>query len=329
MKVEIVKNDTVEDEYILPFGLRTVEVKNGNPIFLRGFSRHEEYPIIGAGLFLPGIVRDYSLMKNLGANSLRTSHYPNTEEMMMMADRLGFLVIDECPANALFYARSKNNNMNKVVTPATLKNHKKSLMEMIQRDKNHPSVIIWSVANEPNTDMPESEKYFREMYRYVRMLDASRLVVIGGAGGKNDHAVKYFDLVCTNIYIMAYNLSGDFGLEGKKVGEYLDMLHRKYKKPIMVTEFGAPAIPGMHSEPPESWTEEFQARHLETYLDVIESKDYVVGAHIWCLAEFKAQQHFGRVINNRKGIFTRTRDPKIAVSMLKKRWMNSKNNELQ
>ncbi len=327
LKIETIKNNRVEDEYILPFGIRTIEIKkgkillNGKPVFLRGFSRHEEYPLIGAGLFTPGIVKDYSLMKELGVNSFRTSHYPNTEEMMRMADRLGFLVIDECPANSLFHVSNENINMKEVITPATLENHKKSLEEMIRRDKNHPSVIMWSVANEPNIGCKEAEGYFKKIYDYVRNLDPTRFVILVSCRDESNSQVpKYFDIICVNRYYMSYNFEGSFELTAEKLSRALDNIYKKYKKPVMVTEFGAPALPGEHSEPPENWTEEFQTRHLETYLDVIESKPYVVGAHIWCFAEYKTQQHIGRVINNRKGVFTRNRQPKMAVRMLKKRW---------
>ncbi|GAH20888.1 unnamed protein product, partial [marine sediment metagenome] len=105
------------DEYTLSIGIRTIEVKNDRLylneklIFLKGFGKHEDFPIIGKGLSLPLIAKDYSLMKWIGANSFRTSHYPYSEEMMNMADKEGFLVIDEIPAVGLFFGKGNKRRL--------------------------------------------------------------------------------------------------------------------------------------------------------------------------------------------------------------------------
>jgi len=122
----LIQNQTIIDEYHLKIGIREVEVTNntillnGKPVFLKGFGKHEDFPVLGKGLSYPLIVKDYQLMKWIGANSFRTSHYPYSEEMMQMADRLGFLVIDEVPAVSL--------NL-KYVTDKTLAAHKDALRE--------------------------------------------------------------------------------------------------------------------------------------------------------------------------------------------------------
>lgn len=163
------------DEYTLSVGIRTIEVKddrlylNGEPIFLKGFGKHEDFPVIGKGLNLPLIVKDYSLMKWIGANSFRTSHYPYSEEMMNMADREGFLVIDEIPAVGLFFGKGNKRRLSLC---------KQYLSELIVRDKNHPSVIMWSIANEPHSTKPEAKEFFRQLYEHTRKLDPSRLVTL-------------------------------------------------------------------------------------------------------------------------------------------------------
>ncbi|MBY9009875.1 MAG: beta-galactosidase, partial [Candidatus Lokiarchaeota archaeon] len=107
LTVDIIKEDSIIDSYTLKVGIRTIEVKgdklllNGNPIYLTGFGRHEDFPITGRGYVPAVIIKDYSLMRWIGANSFRTSHYPYSEQMMDLADRLGFLVIDEIPAVGL------------------------------------------------------------------------------------------------------------------------------------------------------------------------------------------------------------------------------------
>lgn len=100
---ELSSNGKIVDQYSLQVGIRTIEVRgdsillNGQPIYLKGFGRHEDFPITGRGLVEAVIIKDYALMEWIGANSFRTTHYPYSEQMMDLADRLGFLVIDEIP----------------------------------------------------------------------------------------------------------------------------------------------------------------------------------------------------------------------------------------
>ena len=149
LSVTLADNGRVVDRYILEIGIRTVEVNgnqillNGEPIFLKGFGRHEDFYVHGKGLNIPLIVKDYDLLKWVGANSYRTSHYPYSEEEMHMADREGILIIDEIPAVSLQFDDGPEN------INIRLEQCKNQLRDLIERDKNHPSVIMWSVANEP------------------------------------------------------------------------------------------------------------------------------------------------------------------------------------
>ena len=164
--VRIVDGSEVIDEYYDKIGIRTFEVKdghfllNGKSVYLRGFGKHEDADIRGRGLDLVTVKRDYECMKWIGANCFRTSHYPYAEELYQMADEEGFLIIDEVPAVGLmestmnFLAASQGNGkkvgfFEKETTPKLLENHKAALTDMINRDKNHASVIAWSILNEP------------------------------------------------------------------------------------------------------------------------------------------------------------------------------------
>ena len=98
----------------------------------------------------------------------------------------------------------------------------------------------------------------------------------------------------------------------------------------MVTEFGCDTYAGMHAEEPEMFTEEYQVDFIKAYLDVAESKDYVVGMHIWNFADFKTSQSIIRLGGyNLKGVFTRERKPKMAAHYLRERWFNNKGNKKQ
>ncbi len=109
----------------------------------------------------------------------------------------------------------------------------------------------------------------------------------------------------------------------QKLSKDLDAIHRKFKKPVLVTEFGADALPGHHAQPPEMFSEEYQAEMISRYLEVIGKKTYVAGAHVWNLCDFKTAQAVHRPNGmNYKGVFTRDRRPKLAAFILRKLWKN-------
>ena len=149
------------DVYRLPIGIRTVEVSgttfliNHKPFYFHGFGRHEDWNIRGKGMDWSMIVKDFNMIDWLGANSFRTSHYPYSEEIMQMCDERGIVVIDECPAVGM---KSPATFVNK-----TLQHHLEVMSELVSRDMNHPSVVMWSIANEPASNLHESEPYFKVM----------------------------------------------------------------------------------------------------------------------------------------------------------------------
>ena len=156
LEVSLTEGRRATDSYRLDIGIRTVEVRgdrlllNGQPIQLTGFGKHEDFPINGRGLNVPLLVRDHELLRWVGANSYRTSHYPYSEEAMALADKLGVLIIDEIPAVSLNFGDS-DDLVAKRKAQCT-----QQLRELVARDKNHPSVILWCVANEPMAGSPSS-----------------------------------------------------------------------------------------------------------------------------------------------------------------------------
>ena len=163
-RVEGMNNGEPEDVYEEPFGVRKVEVKNGKflingqSFYFKGFGKHEDTYIRGRGLDEVYNVHDIQLMKAMGANSLRTSHYPYSEEMMRLCDREGIVVIDETPAVGLFSSFNfdvsqleKGGNMEDDTWEKmdTSEAHRQVIRELIARDKNHACVVMWSIANEP------------------------------------------------------------------------------------------------------------------------------------------------------------------------------------
>lgn len=330
--VTIGDGKTIKDRYSIETGVRTVAVNNkhillnGKPIFLKGFGKHEDFPIFGRGSAYPVMIKDFSLLKWTGANSFRSTHYPYDEEYFNMADREGILVIDEIPAVGLYFSGDTTElNQRQAIC-------KQYINELVARDKNHPSVIMWCVANEPSqepkigtqTDEASEEKSLAclsELFQQFKKQDPTRLTTFVGvmAGPARWHTLS--DVVCINRYWGWYTNIGDLKAGAKVLSDELDRMYKKFQKPIMVTEFGADSYPGMHTEQPEMYTEEFQTEFIKAYLDVADSKDFVTGMHVWNFADFKTGQNLIRMGGmNYKGVFTRDRKPKMAAHYLRSRW---------
>jgi beta-glucuronidase len=322
LTVEQIKDGNPRDEYALSIGIRSVAVEgdalllNGKPVYLKGFGRHEDFPVTGRG-FLPAvIIKDYELMSWVGANSFRTTHYPYSEQMMDLADRLGFLVIDETPAVGLFFLENGLERRRELCI--------RFVKELIARDRNHPSVIAWSLANEPHSRRPAAKEFFRELYDTAKTLDPSRPVTLASYIGAGEEAFEFLDLVCLNRYHGWYSESGRIEEGCARLSEELDALHAKYPKPVILTEFGADTVPGCHAVEPEMFSEEYQEEFLERHIAVLRTKPYVVGEHVWNLCDFKTSQEVKRFGGmNLKGVFTRDRRPKMAAHLLRRLWKNN------
>ncbi len=319
LTVELRRGDATIDRYSLAIGIRTIAVDgdrlllNGQPITLTGFGRHEDFPITGRGLVPAVIVKDYALMEWMGANSFRTSHYPYSEQMMDMADRLGFLVIDETPAVSLFF---QEEGLERRL--ALCKQYTENL---IARDKNHPSVIMWSLANEPHSKRPPAVPFFRELYNLAKSLDSTRPITLVNLQGVHDESFAFYDVVCLNRYNGWYVNSGRLEEGVAQLSAELDALYVQYPKPFILAEFGADTIPGWHAQPPEMFSEEYQAEMLTGYIKMLNSKPFVVGQHVWNMCDFKTGQGVHRTASmNLKGVFTRDRRPKLAAHRLRELW---------
>lgn len=306
------------------FGIRTVKVENGKillngrPIFLKGCARHEDFPVLGKTLHGAILRKDYGLMKEIGCNSFRTSHYPYSRSHLDLADENGFLVILETPAVGLW------RGVERLDDPEIVEKVRRMTRETILRDKNRPSVIMYSLFNEPASNREEFRTILKVAKEEARNTDPTRPVTFASCMHLDDKALDLVDVLCHNFYYGWYIHSGDLEEAKKLLSETLDEIHKRFPdKPIIITEFGAGAIAGIHKHPPEMWSEEYQAELIKTYWKVFLSKDYVAGGHIWNFADFRVGQSTGRTTLNRKGIFTRTRDPKLSVGVVKELFENT------
>ncbi len=332
-----------QDVYTLKTGIRTVKVLghtllvNDKPVYLTGFGKHDDFEVIGKGLNLPVMIRDFELLKWIGANSVRTTHYPYPEAFYELCDRYGILVIDEVPAVGMWKRSSDLSVMGKKpffeedgVMTKTLANHKRQLEEMVARDKNHPSVILWSVANEPASDEVASRPYFEAIFAHARTLDPQNrpisFVNCAIAPPEKCQVSDLSDIIMLNRYQGWYAFSGaKFPLAKGDLKHELTRWAAKYDKPIVITEYGADTLSGLHKLPAIMFSEEYQNELFEAYHEVFDQIPHVIGEHPWNFADFNTEQGLTRVDGNKKGVFTRIRQPKMVAHALRQRWIDIKN----
>lgn len=235
IKIEMIQNDKVIDEYTDQIGIRTIKVVNdkillnNQPIYLKGFGKHEDFNVLGKATNQSIIKRDYECMKWIGANCFRSSHYPYAEEWYQYADKYGFLIIDEVPAvglNRSVTSFLNVNNSNQAhffaakTVPQLKQVHEQEIKEMIARDQRHPSVIAWSLFNEPESTTPESYDYFKDIFTYARKLDPQQRPYTGtlvmGSGPKVDQLHSLCDIICLNRYYGWYLAGGPEIVNAKK-----------------------------------------------------------------------------------------------------------------
>ncbi|GFJ87618.1 beta-glucuronidase [Phytohabitans rumicis] len=335
--VEVLDGDRVVDSYTEPFGVRTVAVRgtefliNGEPFYFTGFGKHEDTPVRGKGHDNAYLVHDFQLMDWIGANSFRTSHYPYAEEVMEFADRHGIVVIDETAAVGLNLAVQggltgvppQPTFSPETFGEATRDAHAQAIRELIARDKNHPSVVMWCIANEPSSHEDGAREYFEPLVELTRKLDPTRPVCYAAvifATHENDRIADLFDVLCINRYYGWYVATGDLATAEMYLEHDLRGWAARHGKPIMMSEYGADTMPGLHAVWDTPWTEEYQQAYLEMNHRVFDRIDAFIGEHVWNFADFQTSHGIHRVDGNKKGVFTRDRRPKAAAHALRARW---------
>lgn len=339
---ELVEDGDVVDEYPLPVGVRTVEVRdtefliNGEPFYFTGFGKHEDTPVRGKGHDPAYLVHDFELLKWIGANSFRTSHYPYAEEVLEYADRQGIVVIDETAAVGFNLGVSGGmtaRNPPPTFSPETLgeqmqATHAQHLRELIARDKNHPSVVMWCIANEPASQEIGAYEYFEPLATLARELDPTRPITYTAwllANAENDLIAPLFDVIGMNRYFGWYIDTGDLPSAAIKLEADIRGWIEKFGKPVMMTEYGADTLAGLHSLIDMPWSEEYQDAYFEMHHRVFDQFPELVGEHVWNFADFRTTAGIHRVDGNKKGVFTRDRRPKTAAKSLRARWRTNGN----
>jgi beta-glucuronidase len=320
-KVKIHYNNTVLTDKI---GFRTIETKgtkillNKEPLFLKGICLHEENPFTGGRAHSSEEARMMlTWAQELGCNFVRLTHYPHNEHIVRLADEMGLLLWEEIP---VYWDIDWENQK-------TLELAKQMLGDVITRDKNRVSVIIWSVANE--TDISERRNEFlKSLIHLAKEQDETRLVsaallVHGDGASKNIRVVDdpfgdYVDIISVNQYSGWYgNVLPDF-LEGLK-------WKVKFNKPFLFSEFGAGALGGFHADSLTRWSEEYQEWYFRETLEMCDGIDQLCGISPWILIDFQSPRRtlpYYQDGYNRKGLISSEGNKKKAFFLLKDYYKN-------
>ena len=317
-QVEIsLDNSTICDS----IGFRMIETRgkqillNGQPIFLKGISIHEEKPNGGGRANSTEDAHTLlSWAKELGCNFVRLAHYPHNEYMVREAERMGILVWSEIPC---YWTIAWKN-------PKTYENACNQLTDMISRDHNRANIIIWSIANE-TPHSAERDAFLSRLAKQARSLDSTRLISMAmevtGASNYvnrlNDNMNEYVDVVSFNQYIGWYR---DVNDAPKMTWEI------PYDKPVIISEFGGGAKYGYHGAKNQRWTEEFQENLYRENTAMLDKIDGLAGTTPWILKDFRSPRRVLPGIQdyyNRKGLFSDKGEKKLAFYVLKQ-WYEGK-----
>lgn len=311
--------DTITDQ----IGFRTIKTEgtkillNDKKVFLKGISIHEESPFReGRGYSLEDAKQLLDWAQELGCNYVRLAHYPHNEHMVRLADKMGILVWEE---NPVYWTISWENEQ-------TYQNAENQLSEVIDRDKNRASVIIWSMANETPTSDARQD-FLIKLANYTREKDPTRLISAALEQSNyqgnpliktiHDPFAEVVDILSFNQYIGWYD-----GLPEKceTISWKID-----YDKPVLISEFGAGAKQGLHGDKDTRWTEEFQEYlYIET-LKMIDQIDQLQGFSPWILVDFRSPRRVLPQIQdgwNRKGLISEDGKKKKAFFVLQNYYEN-------
>ena len=318
LKVRLSVDGEVIDDLIERVGFRTVSVQdgrillNGSRIFMQGFHRHEDHGMCGCAIPLQLMVQDLDLMRDMGANAVRTCHYPNDELFLDLCDETGMLVWEENHARGLSEEDMRNPNFERQCEDC--------IREMIGAHYNHPSIYIWGILNECASHTQYGRECYRKQLELIRSLDQTRPRSFASCQFKTDICFDLVDVVSYNIYPLWYHdTPADVYL--KDLYDWVQKETAGSGKPFLITEVGAGAVYGYRTPEKVKWSEEYQAEALEKQLSAILSQEGCSGVYIWQFYDCRVCDSWfavrPRTMNN-KGIVDEYRRPKLAYETVKR-----------
>ncbi len=304
-----------KEKLVDKIGFRTIETKgqdillNNKSIFLRGISMHDENPLIPGRLRGEGDMRMMlQWAKELNCNYVRLAHYPHSEEMVRLADEMGLLVWAEVP---VYWTISWLN-------ADTYKNAEKQLSDLMIRDKNRSSVIIWSIGNETPISEPRNI-FMGKLADKARFLDNTRLISAALETHSNGNELIVEDPLGEKLDLVSFNeYIGWYCCNTKSMLNYTFKV--KYNKPVIISEFGADALGGFHADSETRWSEEYQDLLYKNQFSILTTIKGLRGMTPWILVDFRSprRQHpYYQDFWNRKGLISETGKKKLAFGTLK------------
>lgn len=306
------------DDLIERFGFREIKTEgkdillNGRKIRIKGFCRHEDHPMFGCALPLSAIQQDLQIAKDLGANAIRTSHYPNDELFLDLCDEQGILVWEENHARGLTLEQMENPNFEPQA--------EQCIREMIMAHKNHPSIIIWGILNECASETEYGYECYSKQFDLIKELDDSRPRSFASCKFKTDICFGLPEIVSYNLYPEWYHdtKASDYV---KDIYNWVQTESEGSGKPFLVTEIGAGAIYGYRTPTMCKWSEEYQAKALEDQITAVLEQEGCSGIFIWQFCDVRISNEWfsnrPRTMNN-KGIVDEYRRRKLSYDVVKR-----------
>ncbi|MGG1555233.1 glycoside hydrolase family 2 protein [Paenibacillus ferrarius] len=310
--------NSVLDDLIERVGFRTVSTEGGQlkvnsePVVLKGFNRHEDHPLCGAAIPYPLMVQDMELMLDMGANAVRTSHYPNDERFLDLCDERGIFVWEENHARGL--------SLKDMQHPLFERQCEDCNREMVEAHINHPSIIIWAILNECASDTVEGREMYRKQFEQIRSMDTSRPLSFASHHRERELCFDLADIVSVNLYPLWYGEEDPYEL-CLQARKWADDAGGK-DKPMIMSEFGADGFYGYRDPSRVKGTEERQADIIKANLEAYRSLPFLSGMLIWQFCDCRVTEANGWLLTragtqNSKGVVDRYRRPKLAYSVVK------------
>lgn len=321
----LTKGDSKIDDLTDRFGIRQIKVEgtsillNGKPIIIKGTHRYDAYDRLGPNPPEKLLREELALMKSVGINTIRV-HYPASPELLNLYDEYGFMMMEEIPLN--WWGQTNWKGIIPIGGRAAqsldiLDQAKLTLTKMISRDKNHPCIIIWSMANECVTDNEVGTKVMRELLKLTKSLDPTRLATFVSAGNPTkDLGFDEADIVCFNKYVSCDHINQIDSVAYIPLAKDL-AFYRSYfgNKPIVMTEFGRQGIKNIHGD--ISYSEEYQAAYIESMWKALRENPTISGGILWTWADYFHELHFALTTSYAPyGVVTGDRKPKKSLEAL-------------
>lgn len=304
---------------------------NGRRIFLRGVNRHEDDPETGLYQSDGRIREDMALLRGMHVNFMRPAHFPNDPRWLDACDREGIMVTHEIP---VYQAGETMQSAAAAAGNRLYEDAARQLIEMIERDRNHPSVVMWSVGNENANWMLPVRYLLKRLYDTAKRFDTRpvtfALITGPPATPALDFCAGFADVLFVNEYF------GWYISRSEQLGPYLDKVHRKWPdKPMVVSEFGAGTVIGIDGKKMypvggrvyHDYTEQFQVQFYESHLQQILERPFITGTMPWVFADFRDDKRPNAPIKwmNLKGLVNYQRKPKQAYFLFAKTYQELEN----